>query len=341
MIGDLTSAPEPIQIKLFSPDAALLANWAPKVADAIKKMQRRGGCAERHRQHHQRPGSDLPGRSRVAARAGFTAEEVALGCLARSWRANPRPPRWSPTTAPTPFACAFPPTTALRSMPCSNTLLTSSTGKTATLGRWPPLTRTSRTNRNPARESAARCRGHRAPGRHRSWAAASPRCRRRWRAAHSVRASAWNMAAPTRSSSRSFHDLLDRAGAGGRCWCSSFCCLSSAPSPRRWRFSPRRLLSTSGVFIALLITRTTFNVSSFMGMIMVVGIVAKNGILLLDADQKFRAARLVRGRRDAAGQPAPAAPDRHDRPGHRRRHAAAGVCAWAPVRRCCNRSPSP
>jgi multidrug efflux pump subunit AcrB len=48
------------------------------------------------------------------------------------------------------------------------------------------------------------------------------------------------------------------------------------------------LLSTSGVFIALVITRTTFNVSSFMGMIMVIGIVAKNGILLLDADQKFR-----------------------------------------------------
>ena len=49
------------------------------------------------------------------------------------------------------------------------------------------------------------------------------------------------------------------------------------------------LLSTSGVFIALLITGTTFNISSFMGLIMVVGIVAKNGILLLDADQKFRA----------------------------------------------------
>jgi multidrug efflux pump subunit AcrB len=48
------------------------------------------------------------------------------------------------------------------------------------------------------------------------------------------------------------------------------------------------LLSTSGVFIALLITRTTFNISSFMGMIMVLGIVAKNGILLLDADQKMR-----------------------------------------------------
>src|SRR4029077_11178831 len=49
------------------------------------------------------------------------------------------------------------------------------------------------------------------------------------------------------------------------------------------------LLSTCGVFLALLITRTTFNLSSFMGLIMVIGIVAKNGILLLDADQKFRA----------------------------------------------------
>ncbi|MBV9764666.1 MAG: efflux RND transporter permease subunit, partial [Acidobacteriaceae bacterium] len=48
------------------------------------------------------------------------------------------------------------------------------------------------------------------------------------------------------------------------------------------------LLSTSGVFFALFATRTTFNLSSFMGLIMVVGIVAKNGILLLDADQKYR-----------------------------------------------------
>jgi multidrug efflux pump subunit AcrB len=50
------------------------------------------------------------------------------------------------------------------------------------------------------------------------------------------------------------------------------------------------LLSTSGVFVGLLITGTTFNISSFMGLIMVVGIVAKNGILLLDADQHFREA---------------------------------------------------
>ena len=50
------------------------------------------------------------------------------------------------------------------------------------------------------------------------------------------------------------------------------------------------ILSTSGVLLALLITRTDFNIASFMGLIMVIGIVAKNGILLLDADQKFRSA---------------------------------------------------
>jgi multidrug efflux pump subunit AcrB len=49
------------------------------------------------------------------------------------------------------------------------------------------------------------------------------------------------------------------------------------------------ILSTCGVFFALLLTKTTFNISSFMGLIMVIGIVAKNGILLLDADQRFRA----------------------------------------------------
>jgi multidrug efflux pump subunit AcrB len=49
------------------------------------------------------------------------------------------------------------------------------------------------------------------------------------------------------------------------------------------------VLSTSGVLLALLATRTTFNIASFMGLIMVIGIVAKNGILLLDAEQKFRA----------------------------------------------------
>jgi multidrug efflux pump subunit AcrB len=43
------------------------------------------------------------------------------------------------------------------------------------------------------------------------------------------------------------------------------------------------VLALGGVLLGLFITRTTLNVVSLMGMIMVVGIVAKNGILMLDA----------------------------------------------------------
>ena len=38
MIGDLSNAPEPIQIKLFSTDAALLHKLGPQVGDAIGKI---------------------------------------------------------------------------------------------------------------------------------------------------------------------------------------------------------------------------------------------------------------------------------------------------------------
>jgi multidrug efflux pump subunit AcrB len=50
------------------------------------------------------------------------------------------------------------------------------------------------------------------------------------------------------------------------------------------------VLALGGVLAALFITRGTVNVVSLMGMIMVVGIVAKNGILMLDAVEEHLAA---------------------------------------------------
>ena len=38
MIGDLTGAPEPVVVKLFSPDPELLSTWAPQVAEALEKV---------------------------------------------------------------------------------------------------------------------------------------------------------------------------------------------------------------------------------------------------------------------------------------------------------------
>ncbi|MDQ2747775.1 MAG: efflux RND transporter permease subunit, partial [Acidobacteriota bacterium] len=46
------------------------------------------------------------------------------------------------------------------------------------------------------------------------------------------------------------------------------------------------VLALGGVLLGLFVTNITLNVVSFMGMIMVVGIVAKNGILMLDAVQE-------------------------------------------------------
>jgi CzcA family heavy metal efflux pump len=47
------------------------------------------------------------------------------------------------------------------------------------------------------------------------------------------------------------------------------------------------VLCSFGSLLALWVTHTTLNISSFMGAIMVVGIVHKNGILMLDAEQAF------------------------------------------------------
>jgi len=49
------------------------------------------------------------------------------------------------------------------------------------------------------------------------------------------------------------------------------------------------ILCGSGALLALFLTHTTLNISSFMGAIMVVGIVHKNGILMLDAEKHFSA----------------------------------------------------
>ncbi len=48
------------------------------------------------------------------------------------------------------------------------------------------------------------------------------------------------------------------------------------------------VLCGSGSLTALWLTGSTLNISSFMGMIMVIGIVHKNGILMLDSEQFFR-----------------------------------------------------
>jgi len=285
MIDDLTSAPEPIQIKLFSQDPKILAEWAPKVADGISKIHGVVDVLNGIDNTVSGPAVVFQVDPSVAARAGFTAEEVATDAAAILEGEPASTPVVANDRAYT-LRIRFPQGNRASLEAMRDTLLTSSTGRTATLGALAVITELPGQNEirreNLQRDVAvtARLEGIDLG----SAMTAVQRTISQLRLPASIRV---EYGGRYQEQQKSFRDLvmvfvlaillvfivlLFEFGT----FAAPLAILASA------------LLSTSGVFIALLITHTTFNVSSFMGMIMVVGIVAKNGILLLDADQKFR-----------------------------------------------------
>ncbi len=322
MIGDLTSAPQPIEIKLFSQDSKQLEEWAPKVADAIGKINGVVDLLNGIDNTISGPAVTFQVDPSVAARAGFTAEEIALDASA-ILEGEPAPTPVVANDRAYTLRVRFPAANRASLEAMRDTLLVSSTGHTATLGALasvvenPGQTEIRRENLQRDVAITARLEG-------RSLGSGMADVQKVVAALHIPSSIRVEYGGTYAEQQRSFHDLvivlilavlllfivlLFEFGT----FAAPVAILSSA------------LLSTSGVFIALLITRTTFNISSFMGMIMVIGIVAKNGILLLDADQKMRTLGLPAGKCDAAGRPAPLAPHRDDRPGDRRGHAAPGL----------------
>ena len=286
MIGDLTSAPEPIQIKLFSQDPKQLEEWAPKVAEAIGKIKGVVDILNGIENTISGPAVTFQVDPSVAARAGFTAEEVALDASA-ILEGEPAPTPVVANDRAYTLRVRFPAANRASLEAMRDTLLISSTGHTATLGALsslvenPGQTEVRRENLQRDVAVTARLEG-------RSLGSGMNDVQKVVSGLHIPSNIRVEYGGTYEEQQRSFHDLvivlilavlllfivlLFEFGA----FAAPVAILSSA------------LLSTSGVFIALLITRTTFNISSFMGMIMVIGIVAKNGILLLDADQKMRA----------------------------------------------------
>ncbi len=93
MIGDLTSAPEPVVIKLFCAGSRAAARWAPAGGRRDQEDPRRGGRAGRDREHDQRTGHVFNVDPAVAARAGFTRRKWNW-MRARCCRASRRRRRW-------------------------------------------------------------------------------------------------------------------------------------------------------------------------------------------------------------------------------------------------------
>ncbi|HXJ93458.1 MAG TPA: efflux RND transporter permease subunit [Terriglobia bacterium] len=292
MIGDLTGAPQPIQIKLFSPDGDLLAQWAPRVADAIGKIEVGGkkpvvDIANGIDNTMSGPAVMFQVNPQAAARAGFSIDELTTDASA-ILEGEPAPTPVVVNDRPYTLRVRFPEANRSSLDAIQNTLLVSATGATATLGSLGTVTelpgQTEITRDNLQREVSvtARLEGLDLG----SGVAAVQKVVTGLQLPSSIRV---EYGGTYKEQQRSFRDLVTVLVLA---LVLVFLVLLfefgqfSAPAA----ILSSAVLSTSGVFFALLITGTTFNISSFMGLIMVIGIVAKNGILLLDADQKFRAA---------------------------------------------------
>ena len=291
MIGDLTGAPEPVVVKLFAEDPDLLSTWATQVADTLEKTKINGKEAIVDVENGVEKTTSGPAlrftvNTDAADRAGFAPDELGTVGVAMV--------EGEPAAAPVlinervyPLRVRYPASTRASLEAMSNTMVVSSTGNSATLGslttidELPGQTEVIRENMQRLVEVTARLEGVDMG----TGIAAVQKTVADLKLPPSIRV---EYGGTFKEKQKSFRDLTTVLVLAViliflvllfefRSFTAPVAILSSA------------LLSTSGVFVALLLTRTTFNVSSFMGLIMVIGIVAKNGILLLDANVKYRA----------------------------------------------------
>ena len=133
MIGDLTSAPEPIQIKLFSQDPKQLEEWAPKVAESISKIKGVVDVLDGIDNAISGPAVTFQVDPSIAARAGFSVEEVALDASA-ILEGEPVPTPVVTNDRAYLLRVRFPAANRASLEAMKDTLLVSGTGHTATLG---------------------------------------------------------------------------------------------------------------------------------------------------------------------------------------------------------------
>ena len=296
MIGDLTSAPQPIDIMMFSPDANLLNAWAPKVADAIGQIQVGGAHPVVDIDNGidsttSGPAVSFAVNMAAASHAGFSPQDVADQATAMLDGLTAAQPVVV-NDRPYPVRIRYPAEIRSSLSQMNNTVIVSPTGQMANLGSLASMTQlpgqTEILQDSQQRYVAVTARlegldmGH---------------------GIDAVKAALARMHIPPsirieygglyQTQQQSFRDLtLVLALAVVFVFLVLLFEFRNFSAPISILVSA--VLSTAGVFVALLLTGITFNLSSFMGLIMVIGIVAKNGILLLDADEKFRAAGFSR-----------------------------------------------
>ena len=286
MIGDLSNAPEPIQIKLFNSNPDVLDTVATRVADTIKKQQGVVDVLDGLENTVSGPAINFQVNPYTAARLGFTAEDISTNTTAIIEGVRATVPMIA-NDHPYPIRVRMPEANRSSVDAIKNTLLLSSSGHLSSLGALaaaqalPGQLEIRRENLEREVVVTGRLEGS-------DLGTAVKRVQAEVNALHLPKDVRVAYGGTYEEQQKSFAELtrvlilalvlvFGVLLAEFRNFSAPFAILVSS------------VLSTFGVIMALLITGTTFSVASFMGLIMVIGIVAKNGILLLDAEARFRA----------------------------------------------------
>ena len=285
MIGDLSNAPEPIQIKLFANDPQLLYQLGPRVADSIGKVNGVVDVEDGVDNTISGPATNFQVDPTLAARMGFTTTEVAEDATSILDGVTANAPLIA-NGQPYTIRVRLGDDTRASLDAMENTVFNSSTGHLATLGsmthimQLPPQNEIHRENLEQLVVVTGRLEGT-------DLGTAVAQVQKVVTSMHLPPSVRVEYGGTFQEQQKSFADLLrvlllalvlvfGVLLAEFRNLSAPIAILASS------------VLSIGGVVFGLLITGTTFNVASFMGVIMVIGIVAKNGILLLDADDRYR-----------------------------------------------------
>ena len=285
-INDLSNAPEPIQIKIFSADEALLAQLGPEVGDAISKVPGVVDVEDGVDNTISGPATDFQVDPEVAARLGFTPSEVAEDATA-ILDGIPAADQAIVNGRPYTIRVRLGAETRSSLDAIRNTVFLSASGHMSSLGsladieQLPPQNEIQSENLQRLLVVTGDLEGSNLGG-------VMARVQQTVAGLHLPITARVEYGGTYQEQQKSFRDLLQvLLLALVLVFGVLLTEFRNFPAPLAILASS--VLSISGVIFALLITGTTFNVASFMGLIMVIGIVAKNGILLLDADEKYRA----------------------------------------------------
>jgi CzcA family heavy metal efflux pump len=284
-INDLSNAAEAIQVKIFSDDATQLNQLGPRVGDTIAKIPGVVDVENGIDNTISGPATNFQVDPVVASRLGFTPAEVSDdatsildGITTTPLIANGRA-----------YAIRVRLSDEHRSSldAIENTVFNSASGHTASLGsladieELPPQNEIDRENLQQLVEVTADLEGSNLGG-------VMQRVQQAVAALHLPPTVRVEYGGTYQQQQQSFSDLL-RVLVLALALVFGVLLAEFRNFPAPLAILSSSVLSISGVILALLVTGSTFNVASFMGLIMVIGIVAKNGILLLDADERYRA----------------------------------------------------